>query len=76
METPASCEALGRATALPGEQETEPNQTGLRRAERTPNPTATGRLQLLRLFSTLLAIRLNDRVLRLWPSMRMSVHVK
>src|SRR6266567_2024667 len=36
------------------EQETGPGQTGLRRAQRKPNPTATGRLQLLRLFSTLL----------------------
>ena len=40
------------------EQETEPGQTGLRRAKRKPNPTATGRLQSLRLFSTLLAITL------------------
>ena len=37
------------------EQETGPSQTGLRRATRKPHPTATGRLQLLRLFSTLLA---------------------
>src|SRR2546427_5348053 len=36
------------------EQETEPGQTGLRRAERKPNPTATRGLQSLRLFSTLL----------------------
>ena len=36
------------------EQETGPSQTGLRRATRKPHPTATGRLQLLRLFSTLL----------------------
>src|SRR5450759_1285882 len=35
------------------EQETEPSQTGLRRAQRKPNPTATGRLKPLRLFSTL-----------------------
>src|SRR5713101_6075350 len=42
------------------EQETGPGQTGLRRAQRKPNPTATGRLQLLRLFSTLLAITLID----------------
>ena len=40
------------------EQETGPGQTGLRRAQRKPNPTATGRLQLLRLFSTLLVITL------------------
>ena len=39
------------------EQETGPGQTGLRRAQRKPNPTATGRLQLLRLFSTLLETR-------------------
>ena len=38
------------------EQETGPGQTGLRRAQRQPNPTATGRLKLLRLFSTLLSI--------------------
>jgi hypothetical protein len=38
------------------QQETEPGQTGLRRAQRKPNPTATGRLQSLRLFSTLLAL--------------------
>jgi hypothetical protein len=43
------------------EQETEPGQTGLRRAKRKPNPTATGRLTPLRLFSTLLAITLIDR---------------
>ena len=43
------------------EQETEPGQTGLRRAKRKPNPTATGRLTPLRLFSTLLAIALIDR---------------
>src|SRR5713226_10178594 len=35
------------------EQETEPGQTGLRRAGRKPNPIATGRLTSLRLFSTL-----------------------
>jgi hypothetical protein len=40
------------------EQEPGPGQTGLRRAQRKPNPTATGRLQLLRLFSTLLTISL------------------
>jgi hypothetical protein len=34
-------------------QETEPGQTGLRRVQRKPNPIATGRLQPLRLFSTL-----------------------
>ena len=44
----------GRATALPGEQETEPGQTGLRWARRKPRPIATGRLKPLRLFSTLL----------------------
>jgi hypothetical protein len=36
------------------EQETEPGQTGLRRARRKPRPIATGRLKPLRLFSTLL----------------------
>src|SRR5215831_10630881 len=36
------------------EQETESSQTGLRRARRKPSPIATGRLQPLRLFSTLL----------------------
>src|SRR5713226_8762337 len=35
------------------EQETEPGQTGLRRAGRKPNPIATGKLTSLRLFSTL-----------------------
>jgi hypothetical protein len=40
------------------EQETGPGQTGLRRVQRKPNPTATGRLQSLRLFSTLLAVTL------------------
>ena len=35
-------------------QETGPGQTGLRRVQRKPNPTATGRLKSLRLFSTLL----------------------
>jgi len=35
------------------EQETGPGQTGLRRAQRKPSPTATGRLKPLRLFSTL-----------------------
>jgi hypothetical protein len=44
------------------EQEPGPGQTGLRRAQRKPNPTATGRLQLLRLFSTLLAITLTTRI--------------
>jgi hypothetical protein len=44
------------------EQETGPGQTGVRRAQRKPNPTATGRLQLLRLFSTLLAISLIDPI--------------
>jgi hypothetical protein len=42
------------------EQETEPGQTGLRRARRKPRPIATGRLKPLRLFSTLLAISLID----------------
>ena len=52
------------------EQETGPGQTGLRRAQRKPNPTATGRLQLLRLFSTLLAVTLktlNERNRLLTP---------
>ena len=40
------------------EQETEPGQTGLRRAKRKPSPTATGRLKSLRLFSTLPELRL------------------
>ena len=40
------------------EQETGPSQTGLRRRRRKPRRTATGRLQSLRLFSTLLAITL------------------
>ena len=35
------------------EQETELGQTGLRRAQQKPRPTATGRLKSLRLFSTL-----------------------
>ena len=35
------------------EQETEPGQAGLRRVKRKLNPTATKRLQSLRLFSTL-----------------------
>ena len=35
------------------EQETESSQTGLRRVQRKPSPTATGRLKPLRLFSTL-----------------------
>jgi hypothetical protein len=38
------------------EQETESSQTGLRRVQRKPSPTATGRLKPLRLFSTLLII--------------------
>ena len=42
------------------EQETELRQTGLRRAMRK-QPTATGRLRPLRLFSTLLAIVLIDQ---------------
>jgi hypothetical protein len=41
------------------EQETGSSQTGLRRV-RESAPTATGRLQPLRLFSTLLAISLID----------------
>jgi hypothetical protein len=44
------------------EQEPGPGQTGLRRAQRKPNPTATGRLQLLRLFSTLLDITLSTKI--------------
>src|SRR5258706_11429821 len=43
------------------EQETESRQTGLRRAKRKLNPTATGRLRPLRLFSTLLPIPPFDR---------------
>src|SRR5215831_6873455 len=39
------------------EQETESSQTGLWRAGRKPSPIATGRLQPLRLFSTLLIER-------------------
>ncbi len=42
------------------DQETEPCQTGLRRAKRKPNPIATGRLQSRRLFSTLLARSLTE----------------
>src|SRR5262249_52751775 len=38
------------------EQETESSQTGLRWRGRKPSQTSTGRLQLLRLFSTLLAL--------------------
>src|ERR1700686_128203 len=45
------------------ERKTEPGPTGLRRAKRKPNPTASGRLPSLRLFSTLLAIALIDRFL-------------
>jgi hypothetical protein len=63
-----------RATALPGEQETGPGQTGLRRAQRKPNPTATGRLQLLRLFSTLLVISLMGRncwKIATWSTLRL-----
>jgi hypothetical protein len=41
---------------LHGEQETELGQTGIEAGEAKPNPTATGRLQSLRLSSTLLAI--------------------
>ena len=37
------------------EQETEPSQTGLEVTRRKPRQTTTGRLQSLRLFSTLLA---------------------
>jgi len=40
------------------EQETESGQTGLRRVQRKLRPSATGRLQPLRLFSTLLSIAL------------------
>jgi hypothetical protein len=43
------------------EQETEPSQTGLRGMRRKPSHMPTGRLQSLRLFSTLLSIALNDR---------------
>ena len=42
------------------EQETEPGQTGFRRATRKLRPTATGRLKPLRLFSTPLPISLID----------------
>jgi hypothetical protein len=42
--------------SMSGNRKQGPSQTGLRRAKRTPNPTPTGRLQLLRLFSTLLPI--------------------
>src|SRR6266478_2908347 len=49
------------------EQETGPGQTGLRRAQRKPNPTATGGLQLLRLFSTLLAFALTKVNEFKWP---------
>ena len=38
------------------EQETESSQIGLRWAWRKPPNTTTGRLQLMRLFSTLLAL--------------------
>ena len=38
------------------EQETEPSQTGMRWRRRKPSQSTTGRLQSLRLFSTLLAI--------------------
>jgi hypothetical protein len=44
------------------EQETEPGQTGLRRARRKPRPIATGRLKPLRLFSTLLSLVLKNSV--------------
>jgi hypothetical protein len=56
------------------EQETGPGQTGLRRAQRKPNPTATGRLQLLRLFSTLLVISLMGRncwKIATWSTLRL-----
>jgi len=49
-----------RATALPGGQETGPSQTGLRWRGESQVELSTGRLQLLRLFSTLLAISLID----------------
>src|SRR2546427_12357212 len=43
------------------EQETEPGQTGLRRAKRKPNPTTTGRIQSPRPFSTLLDFTPNKK---------------
>jgi hypothetical protein len=43
------------------EQETEPSQTGLRVTRRKLRLLTTGRLQSLRLFSTLLAIALKMR---------------
>ena len=46
------------------EQETEPGQTGLRRAQQKPRPTATGRLTSLRLFSTLLNMAAGSGSLR------------
>ena len=42
------------------EEETEPRQTGLRRRCAKAPSTTTGRLQSLRLFSTLLAIELTE----------------
>jgi hypothetical protein len=42
------------------EQETEPSQTGLRWRGESHVKTTTGRLQSLRLFSTLLAITLTE----------------
>jgi hypothetical protein len=43
------------------EEETELSQTGLRQAWRKPSPIATGRLQPLRLFSTLLNMPCSER---------------
>src|SRR5262249_40441393 len=43
------------------EEETEPSQTGLRRRCAKVPSTTTGRLKLLRLFSTLLAITLRRK---------------
>jgi hypothetical protein len=57
------------------EQETGPGQTGLRRVTRKLNPTATGRLQLLRLFSTLLASLTMSAVSRLFEAQQ-SVHAE
>jgi hypothetical protein len=57
------------------EQETEPSQTGLRVTRRKPRQITTGRLKLLRLFSTLLAITpttemWRNRCLRQRPKLR------
>ncbi len=54
-------------------QETGPSQTGLRWRGESQVELSTGRLQLLRLFSTLLAMSLNDhRSKREIDSMTMS----